>query len=245
MKLITPLFLLTFMVLSCAKVHAIKDIQAMAATYNEGWKKERVKKGFSVYTRAESNSDLVGIKVEGAIDAALPCTLSNLREVETSSEWIPGQIKKTTLKEVSDLEAVTYSLSDLPWPLNNREMILHNKLHLDLKKDLLYVVSKSVDHPEHPTVPEDTVRAIVHYSNVGLRPVTKKKTFVELTVFVDPKGSIPSWVVNFYQQGWPIEFIKALETRCQSKPPKLLPGLKRYMHRLLKDMKLPKNLFDN
>ncbi|MCP4913342.1 MAG: hypothetical protein GY909_09490 [Oligoflexia bacterium] len=245
MKLITPLFLLTFLVLSSADVFAIIDIKAMAATYNKGWKKERVKKGFSVYTRDEPNSDLVGIKVEGTIDAALPCTMSNLREVEASSEWIPGQIKKTTLKEVSDLEAVTYSLSDLPWPLNNREMILHNQLHLDLENDLLYVVSKSVNHPDHATVPEDTVRAIVHYSNVGLRPVTKKKTYVELTVFVDPKGSIPSWVVNFYQQGWPIEFIKALETRCQSKSPKLLPGLKRYMHRLLKDMKLPKNLFDN
>ncbi len=220
-----------------------QQVFGMGAFFNKGWKKEKSREGFSVYTRDEPNSDLVGIKVEGNIKATLPCAMSTLREVEGAVEWIPGQISKTTIENISDLEAITYSLSDLPWPLSNREMVLHNKLHLDLKKDLLFVISKTVVHPKYKRVADGTVRAIVHYSNIGLRPIDKNTTFIDLTVFVDPKGSIPSWVVNFYQQGWPVEFLKALETRCGETKPKLLPGLRRYMNRLLKHMKLPRNMF--
>lgn len=202
--------------------------------YQKGWVKDRIIQGYTLYTRDEKNSDIVGIRIEGVLKAEIASILANLRQVEGSEDWTPALLKKKTIKNISDLEAVTYSLNHMPWPLWNRELILHNQLHLDRERKLLYVISKSVhdDFPHYPRKKE-TVMADLRYSNVGFRPVGADKTFVQLTAFVDPKGGIPSWMINFYQKKWPIKYLKKIERRASRTKPKLLKGIRELLDELL------------
>jgi len=202
-------------------------------TNESDWVKHTSEKNFNVYTRKVSDSDIVGIRIEGKVKAPIESILSNMRLVEGSEKWTPAVRKKVTIKNISDLEAITYTLNVMPWPLWDREIVLHNILKLDKKKKLLFVQSTSV-HKDYPNYPKTkgTILADIRYSNMGFRPLSANETFIELTALIDPKGSIPSWMVNFYQKKWPIKFLRAIEKRANLYKPPVLPGIQKLIDEL-------------
>lgn len=205
----------------------------VAAT--SGWRVESKKNGLTVYSREVADSDIVGIKAEGIVNASIEDVLANLRTVEGSEKWTPSVKRKVTIRNVSDLEAVTYTLNSMPWPVWDREMILHNILKIDYKKKLLFVMSKSV-HDDYKNFPraKKSIMAQMDYSNIGFRPIGKDKCYVELTAFVDAKGEIPAWMVNFFQKKWPIKFLSSIEKQSYRYKPKLLPGIAKLVAELRK-----------
>lgn len=208
-----------------------------------GWKKYKERRGFTIFERKNKDSGILPIKVTGVLNAPIDFIMEALRDVEGQVKWTPDLLEKSTLKDLGPRAAVTYSLTDMPWPLYDRRLILHNELFLDKKRKLLFVISKTVSHPKSPA-PRKTIEAYVGYSNMGFRPITKDKTYFELTAFIDPKGSIPTWVINFYQQGWPLDFLEALEKNVKNNPQQLRPGLRDMLSQLLKVMELDENMFD-
>jgi hypothetical protein len=200
------------------------DSQIAGLSKSQKWVKSHTDAGLTVYTAKVPNSKLVGFKMTGIITSNIRPLMSTLRNVERSAEWTPELIEKTTIKNISDNEAITYSLNNLPWPLSDRDFILHNKLYLSQDKKLLFVISKSIKHKDYPEK-GDIVRAWIHYSNIGLRPINDKQTYVEWTLHVDPRGSLPSWLVNFYQSRYPIDFFITAIKRANQVPLNLPNGM--------------------
>lgn len=196
-----------------------------------GWRFVKEKDGFKVYSRRMPGSDILGFKIEGHIDAPVLDIMATLRDIKYAHEWQPDLIEKTSIKNVSDLEAITYSRVDMPWPLDDRDYVIHNKLLVHKKRQLLFVISKTIEYKGFGKV-EKAVRAHIGYSNIGLRPVGAKKTYVEWTLFASPKGNIPDWLVNFYQRSFPISFFKLLSERANKRKIKILPGLKQKLAEL-------------
>lgn len=207
------------------------------------WVKEKAKDGFTVYSREGAKTDILPIRAEGTVNAPIDRILEALRRVEGSEVWTPDLIKKTTLEDQGPRAAITYSLTNMPWPVYDRRLILHNELKLDKEKELLFVMARSVHFPSAPK-PKRTVEAFIGYANMGFRPLAKDKTYVELTAFIDPRGSIPSWIINFYQMAWPITFFKALEKQAQKESIVIRPGLKAMLVDLLKVMRWDIKTFD-
>ena len=208
----------------------------------ENWKIDRVSNGFTVYVSKSKSSGIVEIKVVGVLKAPLPAVMANLRDVEGAVEWTPSLIRRITVGKDSDTEAITYSVTDMPWPISDRSLIIRNQLKLDKKNKLLVVHSNSVEHSDAPES-KGTVEAYMTYCRVALRPVGVAQSHIEFSAAVDPKGSIPIWIVNFYQKKWPVTFLKALEKRSRRPSPPLRPGLEKMLGALLKEMKLPSNYF--
>lgn len=208
-----------------------------------GWKEYKSRQGYTIFERKQKEAGILPIKVTGVINAPIDFIMEALRDVEGQVSWTPDLIEKTTLKDLGPKAAVTYSLTDMPWPIYDRRLILHNELFLDKERKLLFIISKTVSHP-NPPVPKKSIEAFVGYSNMGFRPLDKNRTYVELTAFIDPKGSIPTWIINFYQQGWPIDFLKALEKKATVNPKPLRPGLRDMLSQLLKLMNFDQNMFD-
>ncbi len=240
--------LLIFCALSLSSYALASDgpeIHAAKVNDPNQWKRDRVIRGFTVFTSQSSDSDIVPIKVEGEIEAPITAIMENLRTIEGSEEWTPDLIRKTTLEDLGPKKAITYSLTNMPWPLYDRVLVLENELFLDKGRKLLFVQSKTVnfDRAKIPHV-KKTIEAMVGYSKMGFRPISKDKTFVEFTAWVDPKGSIPAWVINFFQKKWPVSFFEALEERCDDHSPALRPGLKAMLSELLVEMDWDPKLFD-
>jgi hypothetical protein len=213
------------------------ELFASRVSGEKHWKKDRVIRGYTVFVNNEGQSDIVPIKVEGILEAPITAIMENLRTIEGSEEWTPDLITKKTLEDGGPKKAITYSLTNMPWPLYDRTLILENELFLDKERKLLFVQSKTVKFdPAKIPASKKTIEAMVGYSNMGFRPISKDKTYVEFTAWVDPKGSIPAWVINFFQKKWPIKFFEALEERCEDHAPELRPGLKSMLETLLQEM---------
>ncbi|MDD0853033.1 START domain-containing protein [Halobacteriovorax sp. GB3] len=198
------------------------------------------KEGITVSEHKPKNRDLVVFKAEGVLKAPLRPILSNLREVEKSTEWTPKLKEKSTLLDVSDVEAITYNDNDLPWPVKDRDMVLTNKLYLDKEEAYLIVETHSVDFPSMPARP-DRVRATIDYGTMAFRPLQEDRTWVQLIILVDPKGAIPKWLVNILQRSMPFDFLKALEKRSQDIRPEVKPGIQKLVDGLNEILKKKKD----
>lgn len=233
--MIHKLIILSLLTLSC--------LSYASDSANDGkWVKDRYFQGFKIFTRDEDGTSIMGIKAEGELNANVVDLLATLRDVKGSNDWTPNQVSKITLDDISDVEAVTSSLTDMPWPLHDRILVLSNLLKLDKERKLLYVLSNSIEHPKTPKY-EKSIMAYVRYSNIGFRPISKNKTYVEMTVFVNPGGSIPKWLVNFYQKKFPVKFLKQLARRANSHKTPLRPGIKTLLVELLNIIDMPVTTF--
>jgi hypothetical protein len=231
------LLLISFLLFFCHPTYSV-------STFDDGgWRKGRDYQGFTIYERINAETSILPIKVSGVIEARIDHLMENLRSIEGSEKWTPDLITKNTLKDISPRQAITYSLTDMPWPLYDRRLILDNLLKIDRERKLLFILSKSVPFEKAPS-PKKTIEAFVGHANIGFRPIDKKSTYVEMTAFIDPKGSIPAWIINFYQEKWPIQFLKALEERCKKHPAKLRPGLQKMLRELLVIMEWDPESFD-
>ncbi len=183
------------------------------------WEKIRSEKGVAVYSREIEGSSLLAFKAEGIVDMSYGKALAVLRDVEEATAWDQALKKKITIEDISDIEAITYSVVDMPWPLKNRDMVVTNKLHYDPKTMELVVKSSSIEHKKYP--PNDTyVRAQIKFANFRFKPFNGKSKFY-MEVHVDPKGSIPDWVINMVQKDMPMDFIQRLSkhTKIYKKGP--------------------------
>ena len=208
------------------------DLPGQYCLLDQEWEKKLNKNGITIYVQETPHSDLLGLKATGILKAPIDQIMAVLREVDISMEWMPDIKEKYTVRDYSDLEAITFSVNKLPWPFAEREMLLHNRLSLDEKKKCLVVDVYSVNLLDVP-VKENAVRAHMYCGRTRLRPVGENRTEIELILYIDPKGKIPVWLVNMVQKSMPYNFLSALEKKAMESRYALRPGLKKMLDSLL------------
>lgn len=195
------------------------------------WEQIFSKDGIDVYSQKMPESDILAFKATGIINAPIDQVMEVLRKVEISQEWMPDTEVKYTVKEFSDLEAITYSVNKLPWPFSGRELLLRNILRLDQQRKYLVVDAFSVEDASYP-VGNGNVRAFMHRGQTCIRPVGRQHTEVLFTFLLDPKGYIPSWLVNMKQKELPYNFLKSLEEKAGTTHFPLRPVFQSYVDQL-------------
>ena len=204
----------------------------------EEWTYVTKKDDITVYTKTSKNSPIRALKALGLVNAPVDKILNILRDVDSASEWLPNLIERTHVKDISDTEAIIYEVSDLPWPVSDREMVLHNKLSLSKDKKSIILYFKSVeDDAKKPN--DDYVRAKVHYGKITFKPIGKT-THIEMILLADPMGSVPKWAVNVMQVSLPHNFIMSLNKFAGISKLEIRPGIKELVSKLILDPTGPK-----
>lgn len=233
MKVSRILFFIIFIFLTLPFTSlASIDLLAQYGLVQNNWKELFSKDSITVYSQKAPESDVLALKASGVLKAPMGQVMEVLRKVEISTEWIPHIDTKITVKDFSDLEAITYSVNTLPWPLADRSLLLHNKLRIDREKKYIVIDIHSVDFETNP-IEEDHVRANMYCGQTLMRPVDKGETEIELILFVDPRGHIPTWLVNIAQKTMPYNFLKALEKKASRTSYELRPSFKKMLDQLL------------
>lgn len=190
------------------------------------WKEIFRRNGIIVFSQETSGSEILGFRAVGILHARIEQVMEVLRKVEITHEWMPNTQERYILEDVSDLEAVTYSINSLPWPFADRELVLHNQLRLDRESKCLVVDVRSVASIIAPRNAH-TVRAQMHCGRTFLRPAGPGRTEVDLNIRVDPVGRIPAWLVNLTQRTLPYDFLRALEKKAAQTDYPLRPTFRR------------------
>ena len=121
----------------------------------------------------------------------------------------------------------------MPWPVQDRELLLHHRLlHTEGRKRLLLVFEST--HQEKFKTGKGSVLAKVHTGKMYFQPLKNNLTEIELFLHVDPKGEIPIWLINLLQIQMPYDLISAIRKHAPENNSKYLPGIKKMVDELSK-----------
>ena len=200
------------------------------------WEKVYSRDGFDILVAEAPNSNFKAFRARGVVEGNITKYLTLYRNVEDMKGWSPKLIDKYVIKAISDTEAITYQADDIPWPAQDRDMVLRNKLYLDRKNKVLKVLTYSVKMKSHPPN-KDYIRAIINWGEFSIRPINPNQTYIDFKIHAEPKGTIPAWIVNQIQRKWPYKFLKNSERAARNTVPKVKPGVMKLYVELLKLMK--------
>jgi len=167
--------------------------------------------GVTTFKKEIPNSSKLAFRGTGVLDAGLIRILTVLTDTPRLKEWMENLNQSIILEKPSIAERYVYNETHIPWPLKNRDFLLHIVSRWDPELKAVVIESKSI--PEHPKAPQKTgcVRGEITFAQYVLKPIDDwKRTEFKIEVQADPKGGIPGWVVNLFQKGWARKTIKAL-----------------------------------
>ena len=172
------------------------------------WKLTRSREGISVYQSAVSNSDFKSIKVECTLDGNYDKLLSVITNINHYKDWVYNNKITELLKTISPSEFYYYTETSLPWPMSNRDAVMHTTITRDGHDGFLKITS--VNHSG--LVSEKSGKVRVPHTNINWYVTAPSPATIHIiyTFEADPGGSIPAWLVNSFADKGPFESFKKL-----------------------------------
>jgi START domain len=180
----------------------------LQAQSNDGWIFKNQKDNVKVYYKATGNVHQV--KLTTSVQASLSGIMHLLYDVPAYARWGYKIMESKLLRKVSETEVYYYVRIDFPWPMSDRDLILHSKMEQNPVTRTIYTSSTSM--PNYIPVYKDVVRMQTASTKWVLTPGNNGWTYMEYYLHSDPGGSIPDWAVNMAIDVGPRETINRMRT---------------------------------
>ncbi len=184
-------------------------MQATLANAQNNWVLKADKDGIKVYTRPMPGSKVKAIKVECTLQAGLSQLAYIIMDINSCKQWVYSTKSCGLLKQVSPHELFYYSEVDVPWPVSNRDFVAHLTASQNPVNRTVTIDAENVPGftPQKPNV----VRIVQSVGKWLLTPAGGHLVNVEYTLFADPGGSVPAWLINLFITKGPMESFKKLK----------------------------------
>lgn len=162
-----------------------------------GWKLQSSGDGISLYRCQVKGSSVVPVKAVMTIPGTIEEVSLVLEDIPRRPEWVGTRTKSTLLERSSDYQRFEYLRVFMPWPVADRSALIRARVTVSEDRKRAVIAAESVpSHPAADTLPE-LVRSQVHTSTFQM---TQKGGQVEVValVFIDPRGNVPKWLVNWF-----------------------------------------------
>ena len=181
-----------------------------AFAIGDGWEEINDEDGVKVYAKEYADSPLVGFRGITVMDAPIEKILFVLATNEGREDWVDRLYVSTVLHQESPVEYTMYQAFALPAILSNRDYVYHAKA-VRRGEDIVVLEMSSVEHPDAPETVG--VRANLIKSRYVMTRLSPKRTRVDVQIQTDPRGMIPTWLVNLIQKSWPMKTLSGLRTQ--------------------------------
>ena len=160
------------------------------------WHLESSSDGIALYSGSVPAERVVPVKAVMTIPGTIADVALVLEDISRRGDWISNFEKSVLLERPNDYDQTEYLLVDLPWPASDRTAVV--RIQVTVSDDLrrATIAGESVNSPLADRFPK-LVRAQVHSSTFQMTQVGDRVEVVAL-VFIDPSGSVPKWIVNYF-----------------------------------------------
>ncbi len=187
------------------------SILSYADSEPEVWEKIYDEDGIIVARKDVPGQDTFAFKATAEIAAPLMRVASVLIDIERRNEWMPNLANAYIVEVLNDAERVEYFHVKTPFILKDRDFVVDAKARWDKPTQTATFSFSSIVHPKVPLTSK--VRGELYESKYILKSLGEK-TAIELNVHVDPKGSVPKWIVNLFQKDYPRKTLERLKVQC-------------------------------
>ena len=179
---------------------------SVAGQYN--WELSKEKDGIKVYQSELQHSSYKAIKVECTLEGNYDKLIAVLRNVDGQKDWVYHNKTAYIVKKINPYEFYYYTEASLPWPMSNRDAVVHLKMDRDSLNRFLKIISVSV--PDYLAEKSGKVRVTRSTISWNVTMPTTKTIKIIYIFEAEPGGSIPAWVANAFVDKGPYETFKKL-----------------------------------
>lgn len=191
-----------------------------SASSSSNWEFTGEKNGIKTYRREIAGSPIVAFRGEGVIEAPLEKVVSVLLNSERATEWVDSLKHCKILRHLGPHAHVEYHHIGTPFVMKDREFVSKVTTEIDPKTKTFRLRYQPTEDALAPKTSH--VRGELMDSSYVLRSLENgTRTYAEIEIFADPKGSVAKWIVNFFQKGWPQNTLEAM--RKESARPDIGP----------------------
>ena len=165
-----------------------------AANAQDKWDLRKNDHGFKIYSRRSSDGRLVELKLLCQFDATEDQLIKELLNIDDYTHWVYSNRKSGVIKRVNDHDVIYFTESHLPWPIQDRDLVIELNITPATATTPLTAIAKSVDGILPPK--KHFIRIPYSVSTWHITPAPGNKLNIEYTFSVDPGGSIPTWLAN-------------------------------------------------
>lgn len=171
------------------------------------WKLKKSEAGIDVYVRTAPGTNLLEFKGVTILECNTETVFNVFRDFNSWTDWSYKLAKVDVLKQESPVEFFVYYEVDMPWPMDNRDMINH----IRMTKNKLTGEGRIILESIADYIPEDEekVRLKDGRGFYQLNPTEDGKTEITYQYFTDPEG-VPTWVVNLFITDSPFATLKGM-----------------------------------
>jgi hypothetical protein len=172
------------------------------------------KDGVKVYTCKSDTSKFRSLKAEFVIENT---SIAELKEflftVPNYLNWQFDATEATMLKKINDHEMIYRVVIDAPWPVDNRELIVHFQVSLQEEDRATFHINTV---PSDLPLQEDLVRIPYSQANWDITRVNQS-LHATYRMKINPGGNVPAWLVNIAMADGPHESFRDLKKLIEHK----------------------------
>ncbi|MGZ3853078.1 MAG: START domain-containing protein [Flavisolibacter sp.] len=183
-------------------------LYAFAGFSQSNWKLTKNKEGIQVSQRDSKYSNYKSIKVECTLEGNFDKLVAIINNVSQYKDWVYNNRTTSLIKRISPYEFYYYTETFLPWPLDNRDAVMHTRILKENNNSLLKINSVAVSG----YVPQKSDKVRITRSDINwlVTKASANSIHIVYTFETDPGGNVPSWLVNSFADKGPFESFKAL-----------------------------------
>lgn len=184
----------------------------------QDWKLVKHDGETKVYTRSNKSSKIKEVRIKTRMEVNFDHLLDVLTQVEDYEKWVFKSRNPRLLEKVDENEIYYFVESDFPFPLSDRDMIIHSKQSLDPVSKVY--TSKSVAVPDYLPKKKKMVRMPMLESYWKVWPLENGRVAIDYRAIADPGGKLPAWLINMAITQGPTKTMRNLEKLAKETAPK-------------------------
>ena len=186
-------------------------ISQYCSAQKSNWQLSKNKNGIKVYTRVPKGTKIKEFKALTTINASVDKIEGEIRNVSSHAEWIKDIIMPSILKSINSNEMYSYYQLKVPFPFDNRDMVLH--CTMTKENGTFTMIEKGF--PKYIESKKGVVRMSISEGMWILTPNSDGKTNVHYQFLGSPDGAIPVWLTNMMVVDGPYETLLDLKDRVE------------------------------
>ena len=131
-------------------------------------------------------------KGEMVIDCTVEDAISIITNARSTEHWMKNVKESFDIKRVNSHEWYTYTLFNIPWPFENRDLVSSNRIKTNIEKDstIINIISREDYIPS-----ESGIKRLTDYTaNWGIVRITEEKVRVTFTAITNTPPMFPRWL---------------------------------------------------
>lgn len=170
------------------------------------WEFSGESEGIRIYH--QKSPGMMHIKLTTSWQVSLAGIVTLFSDVDTYTSWGYKMSEARLLKRVSETEIYYYARYDFPWPMDDRDIILHSKIEQDPNTGVVRITNT----PEPGFIAETS--GVQRIKNTTTRwqfiPVKNGWVYIEQQISTDSAEGVPDWLVKMTVDTGPRETAKAI-----------------------------------